>query len=148
MRHNAWYAAPGEAALTALLERHGAGRVLMDVRPLDLGPLPGAEQDLQRARDNKPSVPLHPLHSGGFALVRYIGHPDLPLNAPLLDEWAARVAAWLGQNVEVFFFMHCPLEQRSPALCRDFQRRLEAQADVPPLPWNLLEGDAQQMNLF
>ncbi len=92
VRHDDWYAAPGEADLMRLLEQRGAGRVLMDVRPLSAGPLPGAEENLQRARDNKPDAPLHPLCSSNFALVRYIGHPDLDLNAPLLDEWAARVA--------------------------------------------------------
>src|SRR2546421_206988 len=82
---------PEETALMALLERYGAGRVLMDVRPLQAGPLPGAEESLRRARDRKPDVPLHPLHSSDIALVRYIGHPDPALNEPLLDEWAGRV---------------------------------------------------------
>ncbi len=85
VRHAEWYAPQNEMALMDLLNRYQAGRVLMDVRPLQRGPLPGAEQDLQRARDNKPDVPLHPIHSGNIALIRYIGHPDLPLNDPLLD---------------------------------------------------------------
>jgi sugar lactone lactonase YvrE len=49
VRPDDWYAAPHEAALMALLARYRAGRVLMDVRPLDAGPLPGAEIDLQQA---------------------------------------------------------------------------------------------------
>lgn len=148
MRHDDWYAAPGEQALMALLERYGAGRVLMDVRPLNAGPLPGADVDLQAARDRKPDVPLHPLRSGGIALVRYIGHPDPALNEPLLDEWATRVAEWLTDGTEVYFFCHCPDERRSPALCRALQRRLERLADVPPLPWDLLDRGMQQATLF
>jgi uncharacterized protein YecE (DUF72 family) len=136
VRHGDWYSEPGEPALMALLERYGAGRVLMDVRPLSAGPLPGAEVDLQQARDRKPDVPLHPLRSGGFALVRYIGHPDLDLNGPFLDEWAERVAGWLGEGTQVYFFCHCPDERLSPTLCRAFQARLERLADVPPLPWD------------
>jgi uncharacterized protein YecE (DUF72 family) len=148
VRHDDWYTEPGESALMTLLERYGAGRVLMDVRPLNTGPLPGADVNIQRARDNKPDVPLHPLRSAGLALVRYIGHPDPALNEPLLDEWAERIAAWLAEDTQVYFFMHCPDERRSPALCRAFQRRLERLADVPPLPWDLLDSGMEQQTLF
>jgi len=148
VRHEDWYAPPGEAALMTLLERYGVGRVLMDVRPLSAGPLPGADVDLQQARDRKPDVPLHPLRSGGLALIRYIGHPDPALNAPLLDAWAARVASWLADGTTVYFFCHCPDERRSPALCRAFQRRLERIADVPPLPWDALDTGMQQATMF
>lgn len=150
VRHGDWYREPGEGALMALLERYGAGRALMDVRPLSAGPLPGAEEDLQRARDNKPDVPLHPLRSSDVALVRYIGHPDLGLNAPFLDEWAGRVAQWLADGTEVYFFCHCPDERLSPQLCRQFHGRLARLADVAPLPW----GDGgpaappEQLSLF
>jgi uncharacterized protein YecE (DUF72 family) len=129
-----------------LLERYGAGRVLLDVRPLELGPLPGAEEDLQRARDRKPVVPLAPLCSSGIALVRYIAHPDVPLNAPLLDEWATRVASWLAAGAQVYVFMHCPIEERAPTLCREFQRRLERLTDVPPLPWNAADDGQTYTN--
>jgi uncharacterized protein YecE (DUF72 family) len=121
----------------------------MDVRPLSAGPLPGADENLQRARDNKPDVPMRPLRSGDIALVRYIGHPEPALNAPFLDDWAGRVAEWLAEGTEVYFFCHCPDERRSPALCREFQARLERVADVPPLPWNELGDDTvQQGTLF
>jgi uncharacterized protein YecE (DUF72 family) len=148
VRHDDWYAEPGESALMALLERYDAGRVLMDVRPLNAGPLPGADIDLQQARDRKPDVPMHPLRSGGLALIRYIGHPDPALNEPLLDEWAVRVASWLAEGTTVYFFCHCPDERRSPALCRAFQRRLEAIADVPQLPWDALDAGMQQATMF
>jgi uncharacterized protein YecE (DUF72 family) len=148
VRHDDWYAEPHESTLQALLERYGAGRVLMDVRPLDTGPLPGADVDLQAARDRKPDVPLHPLRSAELALIRYIGHPELALNEPLLDEWAARVAAWLAEGTAVYFFCHCPDERRSPALCRMFQQRLERLADVPALPWDELNQGMQQTSLF
>jgi uncharacterized protein YecE (DUF72 family) len=148
VRHADWYAEPAESALMELLERYNAGRVVMDVRPLDAGPLPGANIDLQAARDRKPDVPMHPLRSGGIALIRYIGHPIPELNEPLLDEWAERVAHWLADGTQVYFFCHCPDERRSPALCRAFQRRLEGVADVPPLPWDALDAGMQQATLF
>jgi uncharacterized protein YecE (DUF72 family) len=148
VRHNDWYTEPYESALMNLLSRYNAGRVVMDVRPLSAGPLPGAEENLQRARDNKPDVPLHPLRSGDIALIRYIGHPTRERNYPLLDEWAARVAQWLADGTEVYFFCHCPDERRSPALCGEFQHRLERLADVPPLPWDTLDAGMEQQTLF
>jgi uncharacterized protein YecE (DUF72 family) len=149
VRHLEWFDQPNEAALMALLERYGAGRVLMDVRPLDLGPLPGAEEDLRRARDNKPDVPLHPVRTSGPVLVRYIGHPDVERNGPLLDEWAERVTDWIGAGADVYFFMHCPVERVSPQLCRAFQRRLDGRSGIPALPWDTLGGGAvQQEALF
>jgi uncharacterized protein YecE (DUF72 family) len=80
--------------------------------------------------------------------VRYIGHPTLELNGPLLDDWAKRVANWLNEGTEVYFFCHCPDERRSPALCRAFQHRLERLADVPPLPWDALDAGMQQASMF
>ena len=148
VRHDDWYAKPAESALMELLERYGAGRVVMDVRPLNAGPLPGADVDLQAARDRKPDVPMHPLRSGDLALIRYIGHPTPELNEPFLDEWAARVARWLAEGTDIYFFCHCPDERRSPALCRELQRRLEHIADVPPLPWDELDSGMQQATLF
>lgn len=148
VRHDDWYREPGESRLMQLLERYGAGRVLMDVRPLGAGDLPGAEEDLRKARDNKPDVPLHPLRSSDIALVRYIGHPGLSLNAPFLDEWAERVAQWLAEGTTVYFFCHCPDERRSPSICRDFYTRLAKVSSVPPLPWDNTEPGIQQATLF
>lgn len=148
VRHADWYADPAETSLMRLLERYNAGRVVMDVRPLSAGPLPGAEENLQRARDNKPDVPMRPRRSSDIALVRYIGHPDPALNAPLLDEWAGRVAQWLAEGTQVYFFCHCPDERRSPGLCRDFQGRLERVAGVPPLPWDAQEEPPAQATMF
>src|SRR5689334_9177879 len=148
VRHLDWYVESHETALTELLERYNAGRVVMDVRPLDAGPLPGADVDLQAARDRKPNVPMHPLIGGGIALIRYIGHPVPELNAPLLDEWADRVAQWLAEGTQIYFFCHCPDERRSPALCREFQHRLARLANIPPLPWDKLDTGMQQTRLF
>ncbi|NJO07419.1 MAG: DUF72 domain-containing protein, partial [Chloroflexaceae bacterium] len=92
---------------------------------------------------------LHPLHSSGFSLVRYIAHPDLPLNDPLLDEWAERLALWLRDGVQVYWFMHCPDESRSPELCRALYRRLARLIDLPPLPWDDIDGARmEQQRLF
>lgn len=148
VRHPAWYEPPSEAALMDLLNRYGVGRVLMDVRPLKQGSAPEYAAYLQQALERKPDVPLHPLRSGDIALLRYIGHPDPDRNAALLDEWAARIAAWLAEGTQVYCFMHCPDERRSPELCRALQRRLEQRAAVPPLPWDTLDSAAEQTSMF
>ena len=85
VRHPAFFQPAGADALNELLERHGVGRALMDVRALKRGELPGADVNLDVARDRKPDVPLQPVLTAPFSLVRYIGHPDLALNDDLLD---------------------------------------------------------------
>ncbi len=148
VRHDDWYEPPHEQALIELLASHRAGRVVMDVRPLSAGPLPGADADLVAARDRKPDVPMHPVVSADFALVRYIGHPTPELNDPLLGEWAERVAQWLADGIAVSFFCHCPDERQSPGLCRAFQHRLARLADIPPLPWDAADTGPEQLAMF
>jgi uncharacterized protein YecE (DUF72 family) len=148
VRHPDWYAAPGEAALMELLERHGAGRVVMDVRPIREGGEGG--RLLDDARERKPDVPMRPLRTSGPALVRYIGHTDPAQNEAYLDEWAARLAAWLDEGAEAYMFMHCPDEGLAPALCRAIQSRLERRGAAPPLPWDAEEPPPPpaQLSLF
>lgn len=149
VRHPDWYMPPGEAALMELLERHRAGRVVMDVRPIREGG--DAGELLDDARERKPNVPLRALRSGGMAFVRYIGHPEPARNDGYLDEWAERLAGWLGEGTEVYFFCHCPDEARSPALCRAIQARLEARGATPPLPWGSSDpppSPPEQLRMF
>lgn len=148
VRHIDWFAPAAEHALSALLAQHHAGRVLMDVRPLDLGHLPGAEEDMRRARDNKPAVPLHLVQTSNIALVRFIGHPDADRNLPLIDDWAGTIAGWLAAGVDVYFFMHCPVERISPTLCWMLQERLLGVPGVPPLPWTSADDPPRQASLF
>jgi uncharacterized protein YecE (DUF72 family) len=147
VRHPDWYRPPNETILMDMLEQRAVGRVLMDVRPIRSAdhPLPAA---VLAAQERKPDVPLHPLRSGSFSMIRYIGHPDAGRNAALLDEWAGRVAGWLAEGDTVYWFSHCPDERYSPQICREFQRRLEQQAPIPPLPWNTIGGIAKQQRLL
>ncbi len=147
VRHPDWYNATGEHALRELLDAHNAGHCLMDVRPLDLGDLPGAEEDLARARDHKPQVPMRPFVTGNLALVRYISHPDTPRNQELWDEWHRTIATWLRDGIDVYFFMHCPVETVSPMNARLFYRQLQTQISLPPLPWDTLDIP-EQASLF
>ena len=124
VRHPAFFQPAGANALNELLERHGVGRALMDVRALKRGELPGADVNLDVARDRKPDVPLQPVLTAPFSLVRYIGHPDLALNDDLLDDWAERSEAWLAQGVDLFFCCHCPDDTFAPDICDLLRARL------------------------
>jgi len=139
VRHIDWFEPPHHEALNALLRDHDAARVLIDTRPIR--DMPEAEIGegsvyvrLAQARERKPDVPLLPDRTASFAFVRYIGHPSAEVNAPYLDEWAGRVAAWLAGGTDVFAFCHCPDETISPVLCRELHRRVAAQVEIAPLP--------------
>jgi uncharacterized protein YecE (DUF72 family) len=147
VRHPDWYKPDNERRLLALLDSYDAGHCMMDVRPLDLGDLPGAEADLAKARDHKPHVPLHPFVTGKLALVRYISHPDTVRNQALWDEWQVRIGAWLQDGVDVHFFMHCPVETTSPTNARLFYRQLCQHITLPALPWDGL-AVPEQGSLF
>lgn len=155
VRHLDWFSAPYRDVLDALLRDHDAARVLIDTRPIrDLPESviePGrVKVRMDQARERKPDVPLLPDRTASFAFVRYIGHPQLDLNAPLLDEWADRLARWLSEGVDGYAFCHCPDETMSPHLCRELHRRVAARVPIDPLPWDHAEGEAkfEQGKLF
>lgn len=147
VRHLDWFIAPHAAELNAILQDLGVGRVLLDTRPIYDCP-----DDPQLASERrKPKLPLQPIVTAPFSLIRYISHPDRDFNQPYLEGWTQQVAAWLAQDTRIYFFVHCPIEQHSPANARQFQALLEAaQVPVPPLPWNAIAPEAPptQLRLF
>ena len=96
----------------------------------------------KQAQERKPDVPLLPERTASFAFVRYIGNPDVPANAPLLDEWADRMAGWLKEEATVFAFCHCPDETYSPQICRELHQRVAARVKIDPLPWDEADREA------
>jgi uncharacterized protein YecE (DUF72 family) len=147
-RHDDWYQAKPEAELIDMLASYDVGRVVMDVRPIQKPPFPGDSADIPSLREKKPPVPMHAIRTNKTSLVRYIGHPHADYNDELLDEWAERVAQWLREGTEVYFFLHCPVEERSPALCRNFYQRLSRRIDLPALPWDLQNQGFTQISMF
>ena len=145
VRHPDWFREPYAGTLTSLLERLVIGRVLLDTRPIYQGP-----DDPQIGNERrKPKLPLQPTVTAPFSLVRFISHPQRELNQSFLEEWAVRVNTWLRQGTQVYFFVHCPIEARSPGTARAFQQMLEQNgAPVPPLPWNALAVPPTQLALF
>ncbi len=141
VRHLDWFGEPQHSALNDLLRAHDVARVLIDTRPIRN--LPDAKIEggkvqvlLEQAQERKPDVPLLPERTASFAFVRYIGSPDVPANAPLLDEWADRMAGWLKEEATVYAFCHCPDETYSPQICRELHQRIAARVKLDPLPWD------------
>jgi uncharacterized protein YecE (DUF72 family) len=143
VRHAQWFQEPHRTHLNELLGELNIGRVLLDTRPIY-----DCEDDPQLASERKkPRVPLQPDVTASFSLIRYISHPTL--NQQYLDEWVKTIDRWLQQGTEIYFFVHCPIEEHSPQNARQFQKLLEQQAvNVPTLPWNLIEQPPSQMSLF
>jgi uncharacterized protein YecE (DUF72 family) len=141
VRHRDFFAEPAESGLHALLRQHGAARVLYDQRGLRAAaPL---DEGTRVAQARKPDVPVRFDRTAPFAFVRYISHPDLPANAPLFDEWARHVAAWLQSGDDVFFFCHHKQDFYAPALCRDFHAHVARQHHLPPLlAWDAADPPA------
>ncbi|MFM7423787.1 MAG: DUF72 domain-containing protein [Elainella sp.] len=142
VRHPGWFRPESAQLLNDLLTDLGVGRVLLDTRPIYHCP-----DDPQLASERrKPKLPLQPVTTAPFNLVRYISHPDPQYNRPYLQTWAGQVLDWLQQGQQVYFFVHCPVEQHSPGTARQFYHLLAQQLltlsqpiGLPPLPWDQVD---------
>ena len=132
VRHPDFFGTDAEAALNAALAARDVTRVLYDQRGLRSAE--PADEGTRRAQAAKPNVPVRFTRTGPFAFVRYIAHPDVPANAPLLDEWASHVAEWLIAGDDVHFFCHHKNDFYAPVVARDFHARVRRLVDLPPLP--------------
>jgi uncharacterized protein YecE (DUF72 family) len=145
VRHPDWFKEPYASNLTVLLEKLGVGRVLLDSRPIYTG---DDDPQLQSER-RKPKLPLQLGVTAPFALIRFISHPNLSVNQPFMEEWVRQIQQWLQMGVRIYFFVHCPIEVRSPSTARHFQQLLEQSGtSVSPLPWNNLEYPPNQLSLW
>ncbi|MEO0852443.1 MAG: DUF72 domain-containing protein, partial [Cyanobacteria bacterium J06648_11] len=145
VRHLAWWKPPHRDRLCDLLQELNVSRVLLDTRTM----YDGSDDPQVHSQRRKPKVPLVPELTTNTAFVRFISHPDLARNLGYLQEWRDRVSTWLQQGKQVYFFVHCPDERRSPDTARSFQRMLEAlNAPIPPLPWDFVREPDNQLSLF
>jgi uncharacterized protein YecE (DUF72 family) len=84
-----------------------------------------------------------------FSLIRFISHPKWELNQQFLEEWVGFIDRSLNQGTKIYFFVHCPIEERSPHNARCFQELLvQRGVSVPPLPWDGLQQSPHQLSLF
>jgi uncharacterized protein YecE (DUF72 family) len=153
VRHPDWFKTPHSDRLNKLLQNLGVGRVLLDSRPIYELPFgdeidPALSVPVQQER-RKPNLPLQPIVTAPFSIVRFISHPEQDLNIRFWQEWLTYLQNWLEDGTQIYFFMHCPIEERSPHNAKYFQEMLEkANIPVPTLPWNLLTPPPQQLTLF
>lgn len=146
VRHLDWFDTPHDESLNQLLAQHQMARVTIDTRPIrDLSGediLAGSVyQSLLEARERKPDVPVVPKRTSDFLFIRYIGHPEIEVNEPYLQEWADYLIPQLQEDADVYMFCHSPNNYAAPWLCRRIYGLLEAKVPLPPLPWDALGTD-------
>ncbi|HLA08208.1 MAG TPA: DUF72 domain-containing protein [Anaerolineales bacterium] len=154
VRHLDWFDTPHNESLDRLLSDHNMARVTIDTRPIrdlagDASLAGSAYESLLEARERKPDVPVVPNRTADFLFVRYIGHPHMEVNYPLLEEWGSTFASQMNAGADVFAFCHSPDNLIAPYLCRELHRRVAVELNVEPLPWDALAPDPpEQPSLF
>lgn len=153
VRHLNWFDAPANRQLNDLLASHHMARVVIDTRPirsLDRDKIleGSVYQTLLAARRRKPNLPVMPERTSDFVFVRYIGHPQMEMNDPLLEEWANYLAGQLKQGAEAFVICHSPENLTAPWLCRELYARVARKVDLPPLPWDVLDSAKLEQDRF
>lgn len=153
VRHLDWFDSPHDESLDQLLMEHHMARVTIDTRPIrslqgDAILAGSAYESLLEAREKKPDVPVIPKRTTDFVFVRYIGHPDMEVNRPFLEEWAGYFAEQIKGGAEVHAFCHSPDNLIAPHLCRELHRLTAEKVTIPPLPWDDVSPAAEQGRLF
>lgn len=148
VRHADFYTQHPAMILNTLLTQHKVARVMMDTRPIRTGS--AKEQQVLHARERKPNLPLQIAVTTDFIFLRYIGHPRMEVNDPLLDTWAQQIGQWLKQGTTVYVFCHCPYEVHSPEICLALYQRVSTLVPLPQLTWQQETHDPEihQQRLF
>lgn len=136
VRHRAFFAkGEEERRLNRLLLDLGLDRVMLDSRALFAAD--PADPDTRTAQGKKPRLPVHAISLGPRPFIRYIGHPDVEANRPFLAPWLDKLALWLSEGREPYFFAHTPNNRRAPHLARRVHELLRARCPElnPPPPW-------------
>ncbi len=154
VRHLDWFDPPHHENLNELLAGRSMARVTIDTRPIrslagDKILAGSAYESLLEAREKKPDVPVFMERTANFMFLRFIGHPRLEHNLEFINEWVDFIAPQIKQGADAFIFCHTPDNLMAPEICREFHRRIAAQTDISPLPWDTIKPDIpQQPGLF
>jgi uncharacterized protein YecE (DUF72 family) len=145
VRHLDWFREPYCSELNEILESFGIGKVLLDTRPIY-----NSTDDPQiNSRRRKPQLPLQPIVTADFTIIRFISHPQQLENEAFIREWVDLLPEWLNRGKTVYFFVHCPIEEHSPHTARYIHQQLATTSvDIPNLPWTQLEPIPTQLSLF
>ena len=146
VRHLDWFDSPYDEALDELLTRHNMARVTIDTRPIrnlsgDKSLAGSSYESLLEARERKPDIPVVPKRTTDFVFIRYIGHPDMGFNRPLLEEWAGYASSQIKDGADVFMFCHSPDNLIAPYLCKEMYHLVAKDANIPLLPWDTIQPD-------
>jgi uncharacterized protein YecE (DUF72 family) len=132
VRNLEWFEPQNLADLNELLTQLEINQVILDTQPIYQTP---ADPDFQFIC-KKPNVPLVTDMLGNKVLIRYVSHPRAEVNEPFMVAWAERLQPLLMAGKQVYLFIHCPIEERSPTNARKFQQILrQHNIDVHDLPW-------------
>ncbi len=154
VRHLDWFDSPNDEALDGLLSEHNMARVTIDTRPIrslqgDKVLAGSTYESLLEARERKPDVPVVPKRTSDFVFVRYIGHPDMEINRPFIEEWGSYFSEQVKSGADVYMFCHSPDNMIAPYLCRELHARVAKDVSIPPLPWDEIKPDIpEQPSLF
>lgn len=154
VRHLDWFDAPHRDSLNQLLVSLNMARVVIDTRPIrglegDASIAGSSYESLLEARERKPDVPVFLERTADFIFLRFIGHPELRQNFPMMDEWVEFLVHEMKQGASVFVFCHSPDNLIAPEICREFHRRIAFKVNIPPLPWNEIKPSSfEQGALF
>ena len=145
VRHLDWFEPENSDRLNYLLNRLNISRVLLDTRPIYNCP----DNPQLNSPRKKPKLPLQETITSDVIFIRFISHPNLQHNQSYLEKWAVNLNSWLRQGKIVYFFVHCPQEIHSPQTAKYFQSLLiDKGCNIPSLPWNSIDPEPQQLNLF
>jgi uncharacterized protein YecE (DUF72 family) len=145
VRHLDWFKSPHQEQLTELLLTLGVGRVILDTRSIyEADPAMGKIVECK-----KPRVPLALSLTAPFSLIRYVSHPVQSANQVWLEGWASQIQTWLGQDPQIYLFVHCPIEARSPINARYLHQIFtKSGISLAPLPPNPTADLPVQLSLF
>ncbi len=140
-----WFKSPDRERLNELLSTLGVGRVILDTRSIYK-----ADPSLGIAIEcKKPNVPLELNLTAPFTLIRYVSHPVPSANQIWLRGWTSQIQSWLEQSTQIYMFVHCPIEARSPANARYLHQIFtESGIDLAPLPPHPTADLPVQLSLF
>jgi uncharacterized protein YecE (DUF72 family) len=145
VRHLDWFKSPHQEQLTELLVKLRVGRVILDTRSIY-----AADPELGAiVQCKKPNVPLTFSLTAPFSLIRYVSHPIQAANQVWLESWTSQIQQWLERDTQIYMFVHCPIEARSPINARYLHQIFtDAGISLAPLPPNPTADLPVQLNLF
>jgi uncharacterized protein YecE (DUF72 family) len=145
VRHLDWFKSPHRDRLNELLLRLCIGRVILDSRPIyEVDP---SEKLVIECK--KPHVPIDLSLTAPFSLIRYVSHPIRSANQRWLEGWTSQIQTWLQRDTQIYMFVHCPLEDRSPINAR-YLHDIFSQSGIllAPLPPIFTDRSPLQLKLF